>query len=482
MPLNPFAREWVPGAAKQTSLLSVDSRAPAENAQKSIEQPASPAAAQAGTSVQQVGSARCPTPAAEKFEEPELQFEDVFEADTGPLSPRSHLSPVSPGGLSLGSASSSPASPSGSPLHSALPPCDLPPNNSGEIAGVPSEFSNAKVGPADFTLMRVVGQGAFGKVFQVQKKDTGQVYAMKVMRKEQIIAKDHGDYVKAERNVLTAVFHPYIVTLRCSFQTSSKLYLVLDFINGGHLFFQLYRQGIFDEQLARLYTAEIVLAIAHLHSLGFVHRDLKPENVLLDSEGHIKITDFGLAKLNMTEGERTNSFIGTMEYMAPEVINGKGHGKDVDWWSVGILLFEMLTGMPPFNAKSRNQLQKQIVSGKLKYPTFMSRNAQSLLKGLLTRDVDKRLGNGAEGSKAVMKHPFFSSINWDKLQKREIPSPFKPSTQGQHSVENFDKMWTEQSPTDSPAGTPTNLDAIFQGYSYVAPHMLTGYKQRSPSH
>lgn len=299
---------------------------------------------------------------------------------------------------------------------------------------------------------------------------------MKVMRKERIIAKDHGEYVRAERNVLTAVFHPYIVTLRCSFQTSSKLYLVLDFINGGHLFFQLYRQGIFDEQLARLYTAEIVLAIAHLHSLGFVHRDLKPENVLLDSEGHIKVTDFGLAKGNMSNGERTNSFIGTMEYMAPEVIQGRGHGKDVDWWSVGILLFEMMTGMPPFNAKSRTQLQKQITVGKLKYPSFLSRHAQNFLKGVLTRDVDKRLGSGPDGSKDVMKHPFFSCINWDKLQRREVPSPFKPSTHGVNSVENFDKMWTEQSPTDSPAGTPTNLESMFHGYTYSAPNMLATYK------
>ncbi|KAL0039247.1 hypothetical protein WJX77_012674 [Trebouxia sp. C0004] len=478
MPLNPFAREYVPGVGRQISLLNVSSPASSVN---NVQLPASPEPAQAKDGTQPVGSDRCPTPAAEALEVEELQFEDVFEAEAGPPSPRSHLSPVSPGGLSMVSASSSPGSTPESPVHSALPPSDMPPNQSGEIAGQPSNLANAKVGPADFLLLRVVGQGAFGKVFQVQKKDTGQVYAMKVMRKERIIAKDHGEYVRAERNVLTAVFHPYIVTLRCSFQTSSKLYLVLDFINGGHLFFQLYRQGIFGEQLARLYTAEIVLAIAHLHSLGFVHRDLKPENVLLDSEGHIKVTDFGLAKGNMADGERTNSFIGTMEYMAPEIIQGKGHGKDVDWWSVGILLFEMMTGMPPFNAKSRNQLQKQITGGKLKYPSFLSRNAQTLLKGLLVRDVEKRLGHGPEGSKAVMDHPFFSCINWDKLQRREIPSPFKPSTQGLNSVENFDKMWTEQSPTDSPAGTPTNLESMFHGYSYCTPHMLANYKQRSPS-
>lgn len=153
-------------------------------------------------------------------------------------------------------------------------------------------------------------------------------------------------------------------------QTPNKLYLVLDFINGGHLFFQLYRAGTFDENLAKLYTAELVSAVSYLHSLGFVHRDLKPENVLLDADGHVKVTDFGLAKGNMSDAEqhRTNSFIGTMEYMAPEVIQGKGHGKAVDWWSTGILLYEMLCGVPPFRAKSRAALQKLITSGKFKLP------------------------------------------------------------------------------------------------------------------
>ncbi|KIY92510.1 hypothetical protein MNEG_15452 [Monoraphidium neglectum] len=178
--------------------------------------------------------------------------------------------------------------------------CDGP-VESCAATGMPA---STRVGPRDFEILRVVGQGAFGKVFQVRHRGTGALYAMKVMRKERILERDHGEYIRGERDVLTAVVHPYIVTLRFSFQTPSKLYLVLDFINGGHLFFNLYRAGVFDEAVARLYTAEIVSALSYLHGRGIVHRDLKPENVLLDCEGHVKLTDFGLAKGNMGAGTR----------------------------------------------------------------------------------------------------------------------------------------------------------------------------------
>ncbi|KAL4424405.1 hypothetical protein ABPG77_005648 [Micractinium sp. CCAP 211/92] len=344
-------------------------------------------------------------------------------------------------------------------------------------AELASTSGRRRLGPSDFELLRIVGQGAFGKVFQVRKRDTGEIFAMKVMRKDRILERDHRDYVKAERDVLTAVVHPYIVTLRYSFQTPKKLYLVLDFINGGHLFFQLYRQGTFDEALARLYCAEIVLAIAHLHSLGFVHRDLKPENVLLDGEGHVRITDFGLAKGNMSDAEhqRTNSFIGTMEYMAPEVITGRGHGKAVDWWSVGILLFEMLCGMPPFRAKGRAQLQKLIAAAKLKLPSYLSSEAQSLLKALLQKEAPKRLGFGPNGSKDVMGHAFFKGVNWKKLEARQVPSPFKPTIKSIESVENFDSMWTDLPPQDSPCATPRQAslsDHMFEGFTYCSESFL----------
>lgn len=368
------------------------------------------------------------------------------------------------------------------------------------LAMIPTNLTQSgKIGLGDFALLRIVGQGAFGKVFQVRYKRTNEILAMKVMRKEVVIQKDVGEYIRSERDLLTAVDHPYIVTLRFSFQTPQKLYLVLDFIQGGHLFFNLYREGVFSEEVARLYTAEIVSAISYLHGLGIMHRDLKvshispnlnpdapnltltlqPENCLITTDGHVKITDFGLAKGNIhDEDERSNSFIGTMEYMAPEIVDGKGHTKSVDWWSTGILLFEMLCGVPPFKAKSRNALQTQILTSKPKFPKFISTDAQSLIKALLTKDPAKRLGSGPQGSEAIKKHSFFKSINWTKLEKGEIKSPFKPKIHSSDSTENFDKIWTDQPVEDSPCNTPkhsalvSDPTVIFRGFTFTSPSYL----------
>jgi len=194
--------------------------------------------------------------------------------------------------------------------------------------------------------------------------------------------------------------------------------------------------------------------VGHLHSLGFVHRDMKPENVLLGADGHLKVTDFGLAKCNMTDEPRTNSMCGTIEYMAPEIILGKGHGKTVDWWSIGILLYEMLVGLPPFRSKNKNTLKKRITEAKLKLPAYLTSEAHSLIKALLQRDPKKRLGYGPSGFEQVKKHPFFRSINWKKLENLDIPSPFKPVVTGVACVNNFDKEYTDQPALDSPCGTP----------------------------
>ncbi|TXG49962.1 hypothetical protein EZV62_025837 [Acer yangbiense] len=362
----------------------------------------------------------------------------------------------------------------------------------GHTDDLPAE--NRCVGLEDFEVLKVVGQGAFAKVYQVRRSGTSEIYAMKVMRKDKIVQKNHAEYMKSERDILTKVDHPFVVQLRYSFQRSDlhcyafgalynvysdnvdssvvqtkyRLYLVLDFVNGGHLFFQLYRQGLFREDLARIYTAEIVSAVSHLHANGVMHRDLKPENILLDADGHVMLTDFGLAK-QFDENTRSNSMCGTLEYMSPEIVLGKGHDKAADWWSVGILLFEMLTGKPPFTGGNRQKIQQKIIKDKMKLPAFLSSEAHSLLRGLLQKDVSKRLGSGPGGSEEIKSHKWFKAINWRKLEAREICPSFLPEVAGQHCVANFEECWTNMSLQDSPVGSPNCNENPFKGFTYVRP-------------
>lgn len=217
-----------------------------------------------------------------------------------------------------------------------------------------------KVGPIDFDLLKVLGKGGYGKVFQVKKRtgtDKHKLYAMKVLKKATIArnAKDTA-HTKAERNILECVKNPFVVDLIYAFQTDGKLYLILEYLSGGELFMQLEREGIFMEDMASFYLAEILLALEHLHSEGIIYRDLKPENILLDANGHIKLTDFGLCKESIFEGAQTHTFCGTIEYMAPEILLRLGHDKSVDWWSFGALMFDMLTGSVNYFYLSQNNL------------------------------------------------------------------------------------------------------------------------------
>lgn len=229
---------------------------------------------------------------------------------------------------------------------------------------------------------------------------------MKVMKKDKIITDNHVEYMKAERDILTKIVHPFIVKLRYLFQKKSKLYLILNFINGGHLFFQIYRQWLYSEELAQVYIAKIVSSVSHLHKNGIIHWDLKPENILLDAEGHVMLTDFGLAR-EFNESMRSNSMCGTTEYKAPEIILSKGHNKNVDWWSVGIILFEMLTGQPPYTNNNRQKLQEKIIKEKIKRPSYLTSEVHSLLKGLLQKDPCKRLGSGLNASDEIKRHKWF---------------------------------------------------------------------------
>ncbi|KAL6074517.1 Serine/threonine-protein kinase Sgk2 [Balamuthia mandrillaris] len=303
-----------------------------------------------------------------------------------------------------------------------------------------------KLGKEDFELLSVIGKGSFGKVMLVKKKDTGNIYAMKVLRKEALIARKQVAHTKAERSILQKVQHPFIVTLHYAFQTKDKLYMILDYVNGGELFFHLKKEGRFPEERVVLYVAEIVSAIAHLHTLGIVYRDLKPENILLDSQGHVVLTDFGLSK-EIDPQEGTQTFCGTPEYLAPEVLKGQGHGVEVDWWSLGTLMYEMLTGLPPFYSQNINIMYQKILAGELRYPSYVSKAAKSLLNGLLTRDVSKRLGSS--GADAIKNHKFFAKIDWQKLERREVEPTFKPKVRGVADVSQIDPVFTQEKVVDS---------------------------------
>jgi len=335
--------------------------------------------------------------------------------------------------------------------------------------------NNQKVTKDDFELLNVIGKGSFGKVMQVKKKDDNKIYAMKVLRKEAIIARKQVAHTRAEKSILQKIQHPFIVRLHYAFQTKDKLYMILDYINGGELFFHLKKEGRFPEIRVKFYAAEIVCAMAHLHSLQVVYRDLKPENILIDMEGHICITDFGLSKEIKPE-EGTHTFCGTPEYLAPEVLKGQGHGTAVDWWSLGTLIYEMLTGLPPFYSQNINIMYQKILNGELRFPSYVSPDAQSLLEGLLTRDVEKRLGSNS--SNDVKKHPFFKDIDWDKLEKREMEPPYKPKVKNESDTSLIDTAFLVEKAQDSYVenhlSETIQRDNAFDDFTYVAPTAMEG--------
>jgi serum/glucocorticoid-regulated kinase 2 len=320
-----------------------------------------------------------------------------------------------------------------------------------------------------FDLLKVIGKGSFGKVMQVRKKDTSRIYALKTIRKAHI-AQRPGEitHILAERTVLALVNSPFIVPLKFSFQSPDKLYLVMSFVNGGELFYHLQREGRFDVHRSRFYAAELLSALEHLHSFNVVYRDLKPENILLDYTGHIALCDFGLCKLNMGEQEKTNTFCGTPEYIAPELLRSQGYTKTVDWWTLGVLLFEMMTGLPPFYDENVETMYQRILHDPLQFPPDMGGEARSIIVGLLNRDPGRRLGNN--GGEEIKRHPFFSRyIDWNRLLQRKIQPPFKPAVESALDVANFDAEFTSEAALDSVV-EDSHLSATvqdqFRGFTY----------------
>lgn len=239
------------------------------------------------------------------------------------------------------------------------------------------------------------------------------------------------------------------MTLRFAFQSKEKLYFVLDYFQGGELFFHLKAKRRFSEDVARIYVGEIALALGHLHSLGVVYRDLKPENILLDDHGHVCLTDFGLSK-DIAPDDQAHTFCGTPEYLAPEIVTGVGHGKAVDWWSLGILLYELTVGIPPFYSQNVNEMYNKIQHGVLRFPPFLSEECKSIIVGLLNRDPTKRLGS-TNDVEDIKTHAFFKPISWQALYRKEIDPPYKPKVKSNADTSNFDDTFTNEPVVDSVA-------------------------------
>uniref|UniRef100_A0A0X3P2D1 non-specific serine/threonine protein kinase n=1 Tax=Schistocephalus solidus TaxID=70667 RepID=A0A0X3P2D1_SCHSO len=284
---------------------------------------------------------------------------------------------------------------------------------------------------SDFELLKVLGKGTFGKVVLCKEKQTGYFYAMKILKKAVLIEKEEVGHTQTEHRVLQQNNHPFMTQLRYSFTTRDHIFFVMEYVNGGELFFHLSRERVFSEPRTQFYAAEITSALGYLHSQNIVYRDLKLENLLLDKEGHIKITDFGLCKEDIGFGATTKTFCGTPEYLAPELLLDNDYGRSVDWWGLGVVMFEMMCGRLPFYSNDHEILFELILQEGVKVPDTLSIFARDILSRLLIKDPTARLGGGKADAIEVMMHPFFANISWDKLIRKDIPPPWKPDVENE---------------------------------------------------
>mmetsp|Transcript_17663 Transcript_17663/g.45414 ORF Transcript_17663/g.45414 Transcript_17663/m.45414 type:complete len:323 (+) Transcript_17663:75-1043(+) len=286
-----------------------------------------------------------------------------------------------------------------------------------------------------FETGKTLGTGSFGRVRFVVHKQNKQHYALKILKKSAIIRLKQVDHIASEKNILQELNHPFIVNMYATFHDQRYLYFLLEYVVGGEFFTHLRKAGRFDNDTSVFYASQITAIFEYLHSKNTIYRDLKPENILLTSSGYLKLTDFGFAKVIEY---RTYTLCGTPEYIAPEVLLNKGHGKPVDWWTLGILTYEMIVGYPPFVDEDPMGIYQKILSGKIVFPKFFDKNAKVLVKKLLTADLGKRFGNLKNGVDDIKKAKWFASLNWDKLLAKEMPAPYKPVVKSETDTSNFE--------------------------------------------
>ena len=333
------------------------------------------------------------------------------------------------------------------------------------------EFKN-KVTLNDFQIIKLLGKGAFGKVLLVYNEELKKYFAMKTLRKDYIKKNQQTKHTKEERKILEKIDYPFISKLYYAFQNEKKLFMITEYMPGGEMFYHLHMNDHFNENKARFYIAEIVLAINHLHKNNILYRDLKPENILLDELGHIKLTDFGLSKImNNIEKDKTYTVCGTPIYVAPEVLTGQGYNKLVDWWSVGVLLYEFLAGYSPYR-EARTKIDIKIYKKNLEQDPLISDTAFDLIKKFCTFDASKRIGKNFED---IKNHEFFKDIDWVKLEKKEITPPYKPKIRFAGDVGNFDTMFTDMSIHSTKrnkevlvnSSTIKNTKNTYVGFTYI---------------
>lgn len=300
-----------------------------------------------------------------------------------------------------------------------------------------ARVTGGKYSLQDFQILRTLGTGSFGRVHLIRSRHNGRYYAMKVLKKETVVRLKQVEHTNDERLMLSIVTHPFIIRMWGTFQDAQQIFMIMDYIEGGELFSLLRKSQRFPNPVAKFYAAEVCLALEYLHSKDIIYRDLKPENILLDKNGHIKITDFGFAKY---VPDVTYTLCGTPDYIAPEVVSTKPYNKSIDWWSFGILIYEMLAGYTPFYDSNTMKTYEKILNAELRFPPFFNEDVKDLLSRLITRDLSQRLGNLQNGTEDVKNHPWFKEVVWEKLLSRNIETPYEPPIQqGQGDTSQFDK-------------------------------------------
>ncbi|XP_014487148.1 PREDICTED: atypical protein kinase C isoform X1 [Dinoponera quadriceps] len=340
----------------------------------------------------------------------------------------------------------------------------------------------------DFELIKVIGRGSYAKVLMVELKRTKRIYAMKVIKKALVTDDEDIDWVQTEKHVFeTASNHPFLVGLHSCFQTPSRLFFVIEFVRGGDLMFHMQRQRRLPEDHARFYVAEISLALNFLHEKGIIYRDLKLDNVLLDHKGHVKLTDYGMCKEGIREGDNTGTFCGTPNYIAPEILRGEEYSFSVDWWALGVLLYEMLAGRSPFDITGASENPDQntedflfqvILEKTIRIPRSLSVKAASVLKGFLCKDPAERLGCGKRptGFYDIISHPFFKAIDWEMLEQKQVTPPYEPRLNSDRDLANFPPEFTDE-PVHLTPDDPRVIEKIdqseFDGFEYVNPLLMS---------